>query len=694
MRVLGTSTSCSVLVLLVLAVVGVVLGSPIPPPPSSSLTVLTASASRCTPTCLDDSVPHCWAQFPGFCICADGSLAEDCTDDDDARDLIVVSSHNPEAKEKAKGHQPIEPFSPRFWWTLGLTIIMVLVGGVFAGLTIGIMSLDTTNLEILRNSGSPSERAHAKKIEPIRKHGHWVLTTLLLGNVVINEALPLLFDSLVGGGVYAVIISTALVVLFGEIIPNAVCARNGLAIGAWFAPVVRVAMWLFAPIAWPVSKVLDLVLGHDEGTVYARAQLKTLIRIHEQGCGLGTSGDLIHDEVGIISAVLDLKDKTVVQIMTPMEDVFMMEVSQVIDVDIIRQLINKGHSRIPVYHNHRSNVVAILLAKRLIGYNVQTAKRVSDVPLTYLPMIDSETNLFDMLNFFQEGRSHMAAVAGRTAKSKGQSDENGEAEREILGVITLEDVIEELIGEEIIDETDEFIDVHSKTPVKRTPITKKLAKLLVTNITRQDSSERLSRERLGAATTATTRSRIGPRTASPRRRKTVTVRPSSVLNTASSDSLLVDQQQREGHSAPTPHTTTTTTTNKPPPTAIGTAPSTPRGGSDGPHLAHAMSAAVAASAADVQDSDDYFSMEVGDQTRDERLVEAGWVATPFVPGGTRQVLSRRKTTITAPVSAPGSVGGREDREEAVAPTKEDHDDVANGKGASEKTPLLKSKSNI
>ncbi|KAI9009549.1 hypothetical protein BC832DRAFT_529847, partial [Gaertneriomyces semiglobifer] len=315
------------------------------------------------------------------------------------------------------------------------------------GLTIGIMSLDTTNLQILKSSGDPQEKKYAERIEPIRKHGHWVLSTLLLGNVVVNETLPILFDDIVGGGIGAIIISTALVVVFGEIIPNAICARHGLAVGAYFAPVVKVCMWIFCPIAYPIAKILDWLLGADEGTIYARAQLKTLVNLHEDT----QQGDLNHDEVNIISAVLDLKDKTVAQIMTPLEDVFMADVSEVIDMNLIKQVVSRGHSRIPIYQNHRSNIVAILLVKRLIGYNVDKAKRIGDIPLTYLPIVDRQTNLFDMLNFFQEGRSHMAAVAGPISGPEGgqqtpQADD-GKSDREIIGIITLEDVIEELIGE-------------------------------------------------------------------------------------------------------------------------------------------------------------------------------------------------------------------------------------------------------
>ncbi|KAI8825772.1 uncharacterized protein EV422DRAFT_491423, partial [Fimicolochytrium jonesii] len=443
-----------------------------PQQPLGASSPLAAVSPICT--CADASIPHCASLSLGhgdnFCICLSGAFAICGGKVERERErggLAVEEAFKVEAKN-SKHDDTIEPFTPRFWYTLTATIVLVLIGGIFAGLTIGIMSLDTTNLEILRNSGTEQEQRYAAKIEPVRKHGHWVLTTLLLGNVVINETLPILFDSLVGGGIAAIIISTGLVVLFGEIIPNAICARNGLAVGAAFAPLVKMCMWIMAPLSWPIAKLLDALLGHEEGTIYARAQLKTLIRIHEvnQEGSNGSCGDLIHDEVGIISAVLDLKDKSAKQIMTPLDDVFMMEINQVIDVQMIKELISRGHSRIPVYQGDRSNLIAILLAKRLIGYNVEKAKRISDVPLTYLPIIDGETNLFDMLNFFQEGRSHMAAVAMRVDGSTEREDD-GKAEREILGVITLEDVIEELIGEEIIDETDEYIDVHSKIPVKR-----------------------------------------------------------------------------------------------------------------------------------------------------------------------------------------------------------------------------------
>ena len=85
------------------------------------------------------------------------------------------------------------------------------------GLTLGLMGLDETNLHVLIESGTPTEQKNAKQVLKLLDRGkHWVLVTLLLSNVVINETLPIILDGVFGGGWQAVVISTALIVIFGE----------------------------------------------------------------------------------------------------------------------------------------------------------------------------------------------------------------------------------------------------------------------------------------------------------------------------------------------------------------------------------------------------------------------------------------------------------------------------------------------
>lgn len=198
---------------------------------------------------------------------------------------------------------------------------------------------------------------------------------------------------------------------------------------------VRYLMYFLAPVAWPTAKLLDKLLGEDHGTVYKKSGLKTLVTLHKT---LGEhSQRLNQDEVTIISAVLDLKEKPVEQVMTPMDDVFTMSEDTVLDENTMAMILSAGYSRIPIHETgNPTNFVGMLLVKILITYDPEDAKRVKHFPLATLPETRPETSCLDIMNFFQEGKSHMVLVSETPGEDHGA-----------LGVVTLEDVIEELIGE-------------------------------------------------------------------------------------------------------------------------------------------------------------------------------------------------------------------------------------------------------
>lgn len=345
---------------------------------------------------------------------------------------------------------PTEPNDPSIWLYLGISAALVLSGGAFAGLTIALMGQDEVYLQVIQTSGERSERKNAASVLNLLKRGkHWVLVTLLLSNVITNETLPIVLDRTLGGGWPAVLGSTALIVIFGEVVPQSICVRYGLPIGAWMAPCVLALMYIMSPVAWPVAKLLDKLLGEDHGTTYKKAGLKTLVTLHKT---LGdTSEQLNSDEVTIISAVLDLKEKPVGSIMTPMEDVFTMSADTVLDESTMDLILSQGYSRIPIHApDNPVNFVGMLLVKMLITYDPEDCKRVRDFALATLPETRPETSCLDIVNFFQEGKSHMVLVSEYPSEDRGA-----------LGVVTLEDVIEELIGEYVVHNPEPFcLNIH------------------------------------------------------------------------------------------------------------------------------------------------------------------------------------------------------------------------------------------
>ncbi|KAG8855181.1 hypothetical protein FRB91_002601 [Serendipita sp. 411] len=343
------------------------------------------------------------------------------------------------------GDEPeVEPGSTDFWFHIIISGILVLVGGVFAGLTLGLMGLDELHLRVLATASDDTKEKHnAQKVLRLMEKGrHWVLVVLLLGNVVVNESLPIFLDSAIGGGIAAVLISTTMIVIFG-IIPQSLCAKYGLSIGAHCAPFVLVLMYIFFPIAWPIAKLLDWVLGaHDEHT-YKKAELKTFLQFHRVG-----QEPLRDDEISILHGVLSLNEKSAAEIMTPWKDVVTISADTIVDRKVFDTLLSSGYSRFPVTAAGRpTTVIGLLLIKKLLRYDPSTNKSVGQLPLSILPEAKPAINCFQALDYFQTGRSHLLLLTNNPGKPTDQYP---------VGVITLEDVIEEIIGEEIVDETDRY----------------------------------------------------------------------------------------------------------------------------------------------------------------------------------------------------------------------------------------------
>ncbi|KAK3264504.1 hypothetical protein CYMTET_26766 [Cymbomonas tetramitiformis] len=244
-----------------------------------------------------------------------------------------------------------------------IALFLLIFSGLFSGLTLGLMSLDTVGLKIIAE-GAPSaqERAYALKIAPIRKKGNLLLCTLLLGNTLVNAMIAILTADMTSG-VLGGLISTFLIVIFGEIIPQAACSRHGLAIGAKCIWLVQIFIVLMFVIAWPISLVLDQVLGSDIGSVYSKNELKELINIHVENPDAAEESGLTRDDQTLITGALEYKDKHVHDVMTSLDMIYMVELNQRLNFQLLFEIYKSGFTRIPVYEGDRQNVVGILFAK-------------------------------------------------------------------------------------------------------------------------------------------------------------------------------------------------------------------------------------------------------------------------------------------------------------------------------------------
>ena len=196
-------------------------------------------------------------------------------------------------------------------------VICVLHSAMFSGLNLAFFSLTRLRLEVEASAGNPG----AIKVLALRKDPNAVLTTVLLGNVSINVLLTLLSDSVLAG-VSAFLFSTLVITAFGEILPQAYFSRNALRVTTVLSPVFRFYQIVLYPITWPVSKLLDRMLG-PEGLIYFRErQLRHLIRKHIEASeaeidrieGLGAMNFLEIDDIPIVQEGETLNPDSVIQL--------------------------------------------------------------------------------------------------------------------------------------------------------------------------------------------------------------------------------------------------------------------------------------------------------------------------------------------------------------------------------------------
>jgi len=327
---------------------------------------------------------------------------------------------------------------------MDIVMIVFLVGlsGIFSGLTLGLLSLDKNELERKIALGNKK----AKKVYAVRKNGNLLLCTLLLGNVAVNSSLAIFLGNL-ASGIIAGLVSTGLIVIFGEILPQAFFARHALSLGARMVPLVKIFLVLLFPLCYPLSKMLDMMLGEEMPTVYSKKELMKIVEEHEDS----QHSDLDEDEERIVIGALSFSSKTVKDILTPRTVVYALDEEQILNKKLLEEIKTGSFTRIPVFKESIDNPLGILFAKDLIGINKNTkVKSVYKKNASF--DVTEDLRLDSLLNLFLQEKKHLAFV---------RDEYDG-----LSGVVSLEDILEEILKQEIVDEDDRDIDLQKKAKEK------------------------------------------------------------------------------------------------------------------------------------------------------------------------------------------------------------------------------------
>ncbi|KAM5140415.1 metal transporter CNNM1 [Mantella aurantiaca] len=347
------------------------------------------------------------------------------------------------------------------WLRALVSLLLLALSALFSGLRLSLLSLDPVELRVLQNSGSAAEKEQAGRVQAVRGRGSYLLCTLLLGNALANASLAgwLGHAALPAEPWLAVLLCAACVFLLGEVAPYSVCSRHGLAIASRTVCLTRLLMAAAFPLSFPLSRLLDWALRQEISTCYTREKLLEMLRAADP------YNDLLKEELNIIQGALELRTKAVEDVLTPLGDCFMLRADAVLDFATVSEILRSGYTRIPVYEGEqRANIVDVLFVKDLAFVDPDDCTPLQTVTRFYhrpLHCVFHDTRLDAVLEEFKKGKSHLAIV--QRVNDEGE----GDPFYEVMGIVTLEDIIEEIIKSEILDETDLYTDNRKKERIHR-----------------------------------------------------------------------------------------------------------------------------------------------------------------------------------------------------------------------------------
>lgn len=326
-------------------------------------------------------------------------------------------------------------------------VVLLTCSALISGAEVAFFGLSQSDVKDIDERKTTRGTIIVKLLERPKK----LLATILVANNTINIGIVLLF-SIIGDTAFAhielewvrflleVVVATFLILMFGEILPKVYANRNRSAFAHFMAYPLRVLDFLFSPLSLPMRSG-TLFLHNKLG----KQKLSLSVDHLSQALELTSEGDTTKDEQKILQGIVSFGNTDTKQVMRPRIDIFALSEDMKF-LEVLEEIKKNGYSRIPVFSEHMDNVLGVLYVKDLLPYIDR--KILNWMDLIREPyFVPENKKLDDLLLEFQEKKNHLAIVV----------DEYGGTS----GIVTLEDIIEEIVGD-ISDEFDDEDLIFSK----------------------------------------------------------------------------------------------------------------------------------------------------------------------------------------------------------------------------------------
>ncbi len=330
--------------------------------------------------------------------------------------------------------------------SIGIIAVLLVLSAFFSGSETALTAASRPWLHQAEQTGDQ----RAAIVNQLRDDKERLIGAILLGNNLVNILASALATSLLIGMVgqagvaYATIVMTLLVLIFAEIMPKTYAIRNANTMALAVAPLVRVLVAVFSPVTQTLNFIIGLLfrlagVRNDLDEEATEEELRGAIELHEG------EEDAIRHERAMLRGILDLDDVPVYDIMVHRKNVATIDASLPPD-EIVEQALESPYTRIPLWEGDADNIVGVIHAKALLREIRGRGGDTGTMDISGIAsdpwFIPEQTTLLDQLHAFRERREHFALVV----------DEYGS----LMGVVTLEDILEEIVGD--IDDEHDVID--------------------------------------------------------------------------------------------------------------------------------------------------------------------------------------------------------------------------------------------